>query len=186
MNIKKMTGISLFASISYVLSYLSFPVLPYIPFLKLDFSDLPVLIGTFSYGPLSGTLIAFIRSFMHYLLTGGELGFPIGDTAAFLASISFVLPLYFYLTKDAKVPFSKVKAGIVGTLGLTFTLTILNWFVLVPAYSYVLNFDVGPMKSYLLYGVIPFNLIKGAVLSAAFFLLLKNLQPFMMKNKKKR
>jgi len=185
MKTKKIVGISLFASVSYVLSYLSFPILPYLPFLKIDFSDLPVLIGTFYYGPLSGTLIAFIRSSLHYLLTGGELGVPIGDSAAFLASVSFVLPVYYYLNQHSRKKKNQLIAGAAGTISLTAVLTVLNWFVLVPAYAFVLHFDVGPMKEYLFLGIIPFNLIKGTILSVLFFSLFPKLQPLFKKQKKR-
>lgn len=184
MKTKRITTISIFAAVSYVLSFFSFPLLPFISFLKLDFSDIPVLIGTFYLGPASGGAIAFLRSFMHYLLTGGELGFPIGDTAAFLASISFVIPFFFVYNLNREKNKVFLQAAIVGTLCLTMVLTILNWFVLVPAYIYVLNFDVGPMNQYLLMGVIPFNLIKGTILSILFFLLFKPLRPFLLKRRK--
>lgn len=184
MKTQKMVGIALLAAIAYILSFFSFPVLPFMSFLKIDFSDIPVLVGTFYFGPLSGILIAFIRSTLHYLLTGGEMGIPIGDTAAFLASVSYILPIYFWSSRMEWTTKNKVVSGILGTMSLTIFLTLLNWFVLIPAYSYVMNFDVGPIKDYLLYGIVPFNLLKGGLLSVTFFVLYAKLRlPFRVGSK---
>ena len=184
MKTKKMIGIALLASLAFVISYFSFPILPLVTFLKIDFSDLPILAGTLFYGPVSGILIAFIRSFLHYLMTGGELGFPIGDGAAFIASVALLIPIYYALiNKPNKKRRNHVIASVLGTLSLTTALTLLNWVILVPAYSYVLNFDVGPMRTYLLLGVIPFNLIKGLIVCSVFFSVFPKIQPFLFKKK---
>lgn len=183
MKTKKMVGIALLASLAFVISYFSFPILPLVPFLKIDFSDLPILAGTLYYGPLPGIFIAFIRSFLHYLTTGGEAGFPIGDSAAFLASVAFLLPIHFVLTNQvAKKRRTQIVASLLATVSLTTVLTVLNWFVLIPAYKYVLSFDVGPIRPYLVAGVIPFNLLKGVIVSVAFFSLFPKIQPLLMKN----
>ncbi|WP_343754219.1 ECF transporter S component, partial [Alkalibacterium iburiense] len=88
---KRLVGIAMLASLAWIISMLSFPLLPGVPFLKVDFSDLAILFGMYVYGPLAGVAIAFIRSLLSYAQTGGEMGFPIGDTAAFIASLSFTL-----------------------------------------------------------------------------------------------
>ena len=38
--------------------------------LKIDFSDIPILLGMFLYGPLAGVITAFVRSLLHLFLTG--------------------------------------------------------------------------------------------------------------------
>ena len=182
MKTKKMVTIALLASMSYVLSYFSFPLIAAVPFLKIDFSDIPILIGTFGFGPVSGVLVAFTRSFLHYLFTGGELGIPIGDTAAFLASISYILPLYYWLKNREWSIKNKVIASALGTGLLTILLTILNWFVLIPAYFYLFNTDVGPLREYFLYGIVPFNLIKGVLVSLVFYPLYARLRPHLKRS----
>ena len=61
---QKLVGIAMLASIAWVVSMLSFPLLPGAPFLKVDFSDLAVLFGMYVYGPAAGVTIAFIRSLL--------------------------------------------------------------------------------------------------------------------------
>ena len=94
---KKMVTVGILAALAWVISMFSFPLLPWVPFLKIDFSDLPILFGMYVYGPVSGIGIAAIRSLLSYVTSGGEAGFPIGDTTAFVATLSFTLPIYFVI-----------------------------------------------------------------------------------------
>lgn len=182
---KKLVGIAMLASLAWVISMLSFPVLPGSPFLKVDFSDLAVLFGMYVYGPAAGVTIALIRSLLSYAQKGGEMGFPIGDTAAFIASVSFTLPIYLVLIKYG----SSIKDKIVGifssTLSLTVMMSVLNWLFIAPAYMAVMGFDVGPMRTYLMLAVVPFNLIKGVLVGLVFYVAFGKLKPWLDKTKKK-
>ncbi|WP_027107505.1 ECF transporter S component [Lacticigenium naphthae] len=182
---KKLVGIAVLASMAFVLAQLSFPILPAASFLKVDFSDVPVILGMFLYGPVSGIVIAFIRSLLHYVQTGGELGIPIGDTTAFIASIVYTLPIYYIVKNHYSGIKSKIAATVSATLSLTIVLSFLNWAVIAPAYMAVMGFDVGSMRNYLLLAVVPFNLLKGPMVAFAFFAVYSKLKPWIDKNKKK-
>ncbi|HPR78880.1 MAG TPA: ECF transporter S component, partial [Candidatus Limiplasma sp.] len=54
MNTRKLATIAILAAIASVLYILEIPI---VLFYKLDFSNLPVLLGTFSMGPATGTMI---------------------------------------------------------------------------------------------------------------------------------
>ncbi|MDN6327582.1 MAG: ECF transporter S component, partial [Alkalibacterium sp.] len=182
---QKLVGIAMLASIAWVVSMLSFPLLPGAPFLKVDFSDLAVLFGMYVYGPAAGVTIAFIRSLLSYVQKGGEMGFPIGDTAAFIASISFTLPIYLVIAKYGLTVKNKVISMVSSTLSLTVMMSILNWFFIAPAYMTVMGFDVGPMRSYLLLAVMPFNLIKGVLVGLVFYVAFTKLKPWLDKMQRK-
>lgn len=182
---KKLVGIAMLASLAWVISMVSFPVLPGSPFLKIDFSDLAVLFGMYIYGPLAGVAIAFIRSLLSYAQTGGEMGFPIGDTAAFIATISYTLPLYLYITKRGLDLKNKVAATAVSSTSLTVMMALVNWLFIAPAYMAVMGFGVGPMRTYLLFAIVPFNYIKGALVSIVFFTAFAKLKPWLDKTRKK-
>ena len=80
--------------------------------------------------------------------------------------------------KSAKeINFGKtIVAYLAATLSLTLVMTILNYFVITPFYMQVMNFDVGNMQTYILAGIIPFNLIKGVLVSLlAHFVLVQTL-----------
>ncbi|MDT3972029.1 ECF transporter S component, partial [Staphylococcus saprophyticus] len=80
----------------------------------------------------------------------------------------------------------KIKSQIVGlsiaTVVMTIVLSILNYFVLLPLYGMIMNLSdvVENVKIVIVSGVIPFNIIKGIVISIIFILLynrLKNVLP---------
>ena len=78
-KVHRLVGIALLAAIGYVLMMFSFPIIPAFPFLKLDLSDLVVLLGGLLYGPVGGIAVAFVRSLVHFALTGGGVVNLIGD-----------------------------------------------------------------------------------------------------------
>lgn len=166
---------AILGALAWVVSMFSFPLLPSAGFLKIDFSDIVILLGMNIVGVGPGIAIAAIRSLLSYLVTFGELGFPIGDTAAFIASLSFTLPIYFYL-KDSYGHVSKrLIAGLLGTISLTIVLTLLNYFVLFPLYQKVMGMSLGSVVDYLILAVIPFNLLKGLIISTIFFLVFEKI-----------
>ena len=60
-NTRKTAMIGMFSAIAAILMLFEFP-LPFAPFFyKLDFSELPILIGTFAFGPAAGVMMEFIK-----------------------------------------------------------------------------------------------------------------------------
>ncbi|API89298.1 ECF transporter S component [Marinilactibacillus sp. 15R] len=186
-NIKthKTVGIAILASLAWIISMFAFPILPASSFLKIDFSDLPILFGMYVYGPAGGVIIAFIRSLLSFVQKGGEAGLPIGDTAQFVASLSFTLPIYLIITKFGLKLKEKIVASTLGTITLSIVMALLNWFFLVPAYMAVMGFEVGPLSEYLLLAIVPFNLIKGTIVSVIFFVAFQKLYPWLEKSRKR-
>ncbi len=143
---------------------------------------MPSHIGMFLYGPVGGIAIAFIRSLLHYVQTGGHAGFPIGDLTSFVASVSYLLPLYWVVRKKGTSLNHLILGSVAGTLTLTAVLSVLNYYVVAPLYMWVLNFDLGPVMQYVLYGVLPFNLAKGFLISVVFIVLFGKLKPWLLRN----
>ena len=166
---QKLTLIGILAAMSWVISFFSFPLLYWTPFLKVDFSDIPILLGMYLYGPISGIAIGAVRSLLSYMASGGEAGFPIGDTTAFIATLVYTLPIY-YAIRDRTLNRRKVLLStITGMITLTLTMALLNWLVVAPLYMRVMGFSVGPIREYLALSVVPFNLAKGLLVSTIFF-----------------
>ena len=88
-DVWKLTMIAMLSAIAFVLMFLEFsvPIMP--PFIKMDLSDLPELIGAFAMGPVSGVTICLIKNLLHLFLstTGG-----VGELSNFLLGACFVLP----------------------------------------------------------------------------------------------
>ncbi|MFD1486261.1 ECF transporter S component [Lacticaseibacillus baoqingensis] len=179
-KVHRLVGIALLSAVGFILQmYLAFPILPMFPFLKLDLSDLTVLLGGLLYGPAGGVAIAFVRSLVHYVMTGGGVVNLVGDVAAFIASVGFMWPVVTVMKTKNSVG-RQIGGLIGGTISLTVVMSLLNWVAIMPMYLAVMNFQLGMSTiKYVLIGVVPFNLIKGAVVSVVFFAFAKALMPWL-------
>ena len=67
---------------------------------------------------------------------------------------------------------------------MTIVLSILNYFVLLPLYGMIMNLSnvVENIKIVIVSGVIPFNIVKGIIISLIFMLLFKRLKRFYLDN----
>ena len=126
------------SSIAYILMLLNFPVPPFPNFLMIDFSDIPALIAALIFGPMAGILVELIKNVLDYFMTGSETGVPIGHMANFIAGILFVLPSY-YIYNKLKTKKGMTFALVTGTLLMAIIMSVLNYFIILPAYSFFLN-----------------------------------------------
>ena len=71
-------------AIAGILMNLEFP-LPFLAptFYQLDFSEIPVLVGSFAMGPIAGVLIELVKILVH-LVTKGSMTAGVGDVANFI------------------------------------------------------------------------------------------------------
>jgi len=65
MKVKALVSIAMLSSIAYILMLLNFPIPPFPNFLKIDFSDIPALIGTLIFGPMAGVLIELFKNIVY-------------------------------------------------------------------------------------------------------------------------
>ena len=91
----------------------------------------------------------------------------------------------FYTSKAVlKDCFSFLLASVVGTIGLTMAMLVLNYIYAVPLYAQFANFDISAilgLGNYLFAMVVPFNLIEGVIFSISFFILWTCLKPILLK-----
>lgn len=191
-NIKTMSKVSILAAIATILMMFDFP-LPFIapPFYKLDFSDVAALVGGFALGPVAGIAIEGLKNFLNVLFTGSSTAY-VGELSNFITGCAFVVPacLIYHKKKTAK---QALLGLVVGVLVMTFVGTLSNYFIMLPAYSffYQLPLDtiikmgsaIFPMITdtftFVLFCTIPFNLIKGIVISTFVFALYKHISPLL-------
>ncbi len=197
-NTRKVAMIGMFSAIAMILHLFDFP-LPFAPdFYKLDFSELPILIGTFAFGPAAGVMMEFVKILLKLLIKGTSTAF-VGDLANFAVGCSFILPasVMYAFRKNKK---SAILACITGTLIMTVFGTALNAIYLLPAFSrlYGLPLDqllamgtaVNPLAregsiiSFVAACVAPLNLIKGASVSLVTLLIYKPLSPIIKSGRK--
>ena len=189
LSTRKITVIAVFAAIATVLHIFDF-ALPFAPpFYKLDFSEIPVLICGFAFGPVAGVMTEFIKILLKLVVKGTSTAF-VGDLANFVVGCSFVLPasIVYHFVKTRK---GAVLACITGTVVITVCGSVLNAVYLLPAFSALygmpmekligmgtaVNASITDVRTLVLYAVAPLNLIKGLSVSGVTMLVYKKLSP---------
>lgn len=167
---RRLTVIALLAAISFVLMvFPQFPLIPGATFLKIDFSFVPVLIGALMLDLKSGYAILILRSLLKVLLNNSGVNDYIGLPMNIVA-MGVLLTVIMLMVGHRELTVKRFIAGsILGTVGLTLEMVILNYVYAVPLYAMFANFDIKAtigLGTYLLWMVIPFNLIEGIILTA--------------------
>ncbi len=86
---RKIVMTALLGSLATVLMLLDFSV-PFMPaFIKMDLSELPALIASFSIGPVSGIAVCLIKNLINLTRTSTA---GIGELSNFLLGVMFVAP----------------------------------------------------------------------------------------------
>jgi len=183
LSVRAMVEMALFAGISYVLMFVALPIVPIVPYMKLDLSDLVVLIGMSVFGLGGAILIAAVKELLYFVTTGMDVVNLIGVMTAFIADLALIVPISLVLKRRNPSLTRQIVAVVLGTLSLTVVLSLGNWLVITPLYLKVLNISIGlPVSKLVLLGVIPFNLIKGVVLGILFILLTRRMAPWLAKH----
>lgn len=149
---KLIAKIALFTAISFLITFLEFPIFPAAPFLKLDFSNVLVLIGGFALGPWCGIVILVVKTLLCLLLKGFNY---VGELANLIIGLGFILPPLIIYTKDKT--FKRAMLGMcIGCVAQIVLALFSNAYILYPFYG--LNFEA--FKNTFVF-IILFNLIKG-------------------------
>ena len=175
LNIK--VKVALLGAIAFIFMFIDFPILPAAPFLKLDFGDVPALIGTFALGPIAGIAIQAIKVILCALIKGSASAM-IGEVANFSIGAVWVLVVGFIYNKNKTRKNAFIGLGI-GALVLTLFAVVCNYYVFLPLYSKVVPALNATTINYMLTIIVPFNLIKGVIVSFATAVLYKKLSPFI-------
>lgn len=101
-----------------------------------------------------------------------------GHIANFVAGIVFILPTYFVYNR-LKTRKGMTLALIIGTTIMAVMMSILNYLVILPAYTVLMGFP--DMRNLVLPAILPFNLLKGVMMSGIFMLLFIRMQAWIIK-----
>ena len=186
-KIRKIAMTGMLSAVASVLMFLSFNV-PLMPsFIKLDFSELPALIASFSFGPASGITVCLIKNLVNLLFstTGG-----VGELSNFILGVCFVLPAGLFYKK-----MKSRKGALIGSLIGAATMAIVslfsNYYVVYPIYTafipmetiisiyQALNPSVKNLWDALLKFNLPFTFIKGLLSVIITLVIYKKLSPFL-------
>ena len=191
-RLNKLIKISLLSAIAFLLMFIEFglPIFP--SFLKVDISDLPALIGAFALGPVAGVAIEFLKNILHLVFRNDTMG--VGELANFLVGAILVFTAGM-LYKRKKTKNNALFSVIIGTIAMTIGAAILNYFVFLPLYETVLHFpieavvgmgkainpNIKDLNTFIVWSIIPFNLLKGVIVSGITLLMYKRISPILHK-----
>lgn len=183
----KITYTAVFAAIATILMFFEFPLPLMPPFLKVDLSGAVVLIGAFIFGIGPAITMIGIKDLIHLTMsqTAGS-----GELADFfmLSTLVVVAVLLYRTHKSRKMA---VIGCVVGGVAMSLVGMLTNYLLIIPFYSTMMpleaifgmcaqvNPSITGMTGYLLFGILPFNLIKGAILTLITMLVYKKLSVFI-------
>jgi riboflavin transporter FmnP len=188
-KVRVLTGTAMLGAVAAVLMYLEFPI-PIMPaFVKLDVSELPALIASFAYGPVSGILVCLIKNLIKL---------PSTSTAAVGELFNFVMGALFVgvaglIYKRNKTRKGAIVGALLGALVMAVISVPYNYFIVYPAYVVMyhlpldaiigmyqaINPNVNGLLACLLVFNLPFTFVKGALDAVLCFLVYKPLSPIL-------
>lgn len=187
-KIKEMTLIAIMGGLGAILMVVFHTPIPFMPpFMDFDLAAIPELIGGFALGPVAAIGIILVKILLKFVLMGTSSMFT-GEIQNFLLSCAYVLPaVIIYHRKKSKK--SALLGMIVGTIVCSITAVFTNLYIIIPFYASLGNMTVQSivdmcaavnplMKDTLtlaIFGIVPFNLIKGAASSLVTYILYKRL-----------
>lgn len=193
-KVRTIAQIGMLSAIAIVLMLFEIP-LPFAPsFYEIDFSEVPVLVGCFTMGPLAGAVIELVKILLNLLINGTITG-GVGEVANFLIGCALCVPAgVIYRRKRTR------KGAIIGMAAGTVFMTVLgcflNAYILLPVYAKVfempldalvgmgtaINPRITSLSAFVAFAVAPFNLLKGVLVSVVVFLIYKKISPIFKMN----
>ena len=182
-----LAGAGMLSAAAIALQYLEVPI-PIIPsFIKLDFSDLPALIGAFAYGPIAGILISLVKNLIHMAVS--QSGY-IGELSNFILGAVFSATAGIIYKKD-KSKKGAFLGGVIGALLMAAVSYPSNEFIVYPFYYNFMDKNavlgmyqailpsVKSIEQALLIFNVPFTFIKGMISVCISMLIYKPLSPIL-------
>ncbi len=190
---KGIAQIGVLSAIATVLMLIEIPLWFAPNFYKIDLSEIPILIGSFAIGPVAGVIMELIKNIINLIINGTTTG-GIGELANFIIGCAMVVPSA-VIYQRRKTKKHAIIGLVAGTAFLIAAGCLLNYFVLLPVYAEVFHMPISALVqmgtavnpaitnlgTLIVFAVIPFNLLKGVMVSVITVLLYKKVSPILHK-----
>ncbi len=189
-HIRELTVTAMLAAVATVLMFLDFSLPMFIPgFVKMDVSELPALLASFSLGPVYGVAVCLIKNLLNLIFHGSTGG--IGELCNFLLGAAFVATagIIYRRSKSRK---TAVIGCLVGAAVMAVGSVPVNYFISYPVYAKMfggidailaayqaINPNVDGLLQCLVVFNLPFTFVKGLLDSVLCFLIYKPLSPIL-------
>ena len=123
-----LTVAAMLSAVAFILMFLEIPLPMLIPsFVKMDFSDLPALLGAFALGPVNGVVISLMKHLLHIIIKGNTTAF-VGELRTILIRRVFSAVAGFVYTRH-----KSRKPAILGALAGAAVMAVFSG----PAYYFI-------------------------------------------------
>ena len=176
-NTLKLTTIGILTALSIALAFfIRFPIFPQAPFLEYDPADIPILIITFTYGPLAGLIATVIASLVQGLTVSAHSG-VYGILMHIISTGSYVVVagVIYRIRHDRLGGSIGLFCGVLISAALMAAANL----VITPLFMGV---PIEVVKPMLFPVIIPFNLIKSGINGILVFVIYKPVSNYFIKN----
>ena len=163
---RQLVTMALMVAIGVILSFIEFPLLPGVTWLKFDASNMPAMVAGFAYGPGGGIAVGILTAILHGLLM-----------ADFSGAVMNIIVVVFYVLPAALI--NKYKHTFVGAIialivGTIFAVagSIVGNLIITPGW---LGVPVDAVIAMIWPILVPFNLIKGVINSVLTLIIYKSI-----------
>ncbi len=163
---KQLVIMALMCAVAILLSFIAFPLFPAASFLKLDIALVPSAVVGFSYGPGPGLLVGIACAVAHAAITGNWVGCIMSS----LVAVAFILPSAL-IYKHNRTLKGAVIGLVVATICLIIGVTVAN--LIIDPLFYGMPFEA--VAALVVPAIIPFNVIKGILVSLLTALVYKSI-----------
>ena len=187
-----LTVAAMLSAVAFILMFIEFPIPMLIPsFVKMDFSDLPALLGAFALGPVYGVIISFMKNLLHIVIKGTSTA-CVGELSNFILGAIFSA-VAGYLYKHHKSRKTAIIGAVAGAMAMGVLSVPSNYFVVYPAYVQFYHMPLEAIlgmyqailpsadsliKCLILFNL-PFTLVKGLLDAVLCMLIYKPLSPIL-------
>lgn len=168
----RISYVAVFTALAFALRLLQFSVLPAVPYLQLDFSDVFVMVAGYALGPVAGVTTAVLKELI-YGICFTKTAF-VGELANVIIMLPLVLIPSVAYKKSKGIKSVLIWLSVACAVRVVWSFPV-NWLLTFPVFL-GLNWEAGmPMFLEVWYWAMLFNLIKTVVLAAVTVLVYKPL-----------
>ena len=187
-----LTVAAMLSAVAFILMFIEFPIPMLIPaFIKMDFSDLPALMGAFALGPVYGVIISFMKNLLHIVIKGTSTA-CVGELSNFILGAIFSA-VAGYIYKHHKSRKTAIIGAVAGAVAMGVLSVPSNYFVVYPAYVQFYHMPLEAIlgmyqailpsadsliKCLILFNL-PFTLVKGLLDAVLCMVIYKPLSPIL-------
>ena len=191
-QIRNLTVAAMLSAVAFVLMFLDFSLPMFIPsFVKMDFSELPALLGSFALGPVYGIVISLVKNLLHLIIPGTSTA-GVGEVCNFLLGAIFAYMAGFIYQRN-KTRKTAILGAVAGAVAMAILSVPVNYFITYPAYVKFYNLPLEAIlgmyqallpaadsliKCLIIFNM-PFTLVKGLLDAVLCMLIYKSLSPIL-------